>query len=443
MHYRNYFRGEFLIDYLEGKKIYLYGYGSSNEAFAKYLDRKVLPYIICDDESIKKIKFDNTSILVKSPGISTIKPIFQKIINTGVEIITDLELFYLLNSKKNFICVTGSNGKTTTCNVLFNLLGDLEFKMAGNMGIPLFSLDNSKIDNLIIEASSFMLECTKYFHPHIFIITNLFPHHLDAHGTFENYYQAKFKPIRNMRENDVIIYESSIKEIIPYLNDCRANKYSFSLDDHNADSFIDKDWIVIRKEKIFKFSKHRLINTGVMQDIIIGCIVAKLYKIDNEHIKEKLKIFNPLEHRFEIIHNSNSLIIINDSKATNPPATINALNNVRLNFPDYNIILILGGKDGNEDYHMLNQNLANVSQIYFYGENANIILNALDKEIKCKLEYYIYCNLDEVIHSIKYNLTKKVVILFSPASSSKDQFTSFEERGKVFKDLIIKKINLR
>lgn len=409
--------------------------GKSNSALALYLDEHNIPYIICNDETIKQVKSLPNTIVVKSPGIpmSSVMSLLDK----NILVMTDLELFYLLNKGVLYLCITGTNGKTTTCNILNHLLSDIGFKMGGNMGIPLFSL--TEVDKLIVEASSFMLDGTKKFHPHIYVLTNLTPHHIDVHGTFDNYVSAKFKPLANMSSSDIVIYHKDIKELNAYLKNKQIISYTFSCDDKTANCHLDEGFITFNHEKIYKPSLLTLSNNGLILDIMIGIMISKIYHISNDEINTKLSTFKALEHRFELVENGENLKIINDSKATNPSATLNAIACCNKLYSNYNIYLVLGGKDGKEEYDLLNNHLTNVKKIFLYGENRFIIEHFLKKQ---KIDIVLKDTLDEVVEHIFRLTFEKVIILFSPASSSKDQFESFEHRGKYFKTLINNKINL-
>ncbi len=441
---RYYLGGEHFINNLRNKKIVLYGLGISNKAVATYLDNNHIEYLICDDVTINAINDEQDLLVIKSPGISMNKPIFEKFKKNNIEVVSDLELFYRINPQINYICVTGSNGKTTTCNILNEILGEVGFIMAGNMGIPLFSVNPCLNKQLIVEASSFMLECCLTFHPHVYIITNLEPHHLDFHGSASKYYQAKLTPLKNMNEDDIVIYNDSISLFHQFSNEIKAKIFSFSFNNSSACAYLKDDSLFYKGEKILELSQLSHLNTGVVMDMLIAIIVAKVYNIDTNTIINKLISFKPLAHRYEIIYKTPSLVIINDSKGTNPFATMNAISNTINQFKDYKIILILGGKDGKEQYQGLRPYLISIKQIFLYGENHSAIIKDLrleniDKKKMPKVDFS--SNLKDVIDKVFDNLEEKSVILFSPASSSKDQFSSFEERGEVFKELVNKKIH--
>lgn len=411
--------------------------GKSNYALSSFLSENNIPYSICNDETVNNIKNKPNTIVVKSPGIPINSINIKNLLDKHYMVITDLELFYLLYQNITYICVTGTNGKTTTCNILNHLLSDKGFQMGGNMGIPLFSLKSCH--NLIIEASSFMLDGIINFHPHIFIITNLKVHHLDSHGSYKNYYSSKFKPLKNMMDDDILIYNKEITEINEYIINKKFTIYTFSVTDKTASCYLDEGYIIYKGEKIFKPTLSVLSNQGLILDMMVGIIVAKIYNIPNDRIVSKLSTFKELEHRLEVIVDYEHLKIINDSKSTNPNATINAIECCHNLYKDFHIFLILGGKDGEEEYDILRNYLTMVSKIFIYGENRFIIYDSINNK---ESKIIIKASLDEVVDELFNDLSENTIVLFSPASSSKDQYESFEMRGKHFKSLINKKMNL-
>lgn len=411
-------------------KYLLYGLGKSNQSVKKYFDNHNYPYEIYIDGVNEVKNLFSFDLIVKSPGIVNNTYLLKNVKKNRV--VTDLELFYRLNKSFDLITITGSNGKTTVTSLIEKVLNNFNYVACGNIGIPIFDYIDSQIKGLIVEASSFMLEYCKTFKPRIFVILNIEKHHLSHHLTFDNYLNSKLTPLKNMTNNDIIIYNYDdliIKnEIIKY----NCKKYSFSLNNKKSDCYLDNNYIYYNNKKFMSIDKLKLIGFHNIKNILASILVFQKigFLIEDELIISSINNFQPLEHRLEKFLETSDLIFINDSKSTNPFATKEAIDSVKNYYKNKDIILIMGGKNENYDYSILLEKKKFLKKILLYGENKEKIKEELLVQDK------VLSTIDEIINSLD---VKNSVVLFSPGAPSYDQFQNFEERGTIFKNLIFKK----
>lgn len=421
----------------------LYGMGKTNLAIKEFFDKNSVKYrvYVDNDKDYEDITIKDVDYIVKSPGIEFNTPLLEAATLSNIPIISDLELFYFLNSSNEFVIITGTNGKTTTSHLSYQMLEFLSYfkgGLGGNIGIPLFSLLKEKRSKrgFVIEASSFTLHNTYTLKPNVYVITNLVPHHLDYHDSKENYFSDKTKLIDNMDTFDYLIYNKDDQQIEKLVLDKHNNiKISFSLFDKNADIYYDDSAIIYKKEKFIEAKDLKIKEQTVIIDMMIAILIAKIYHIPNKHIKEVLKQFEGLPYRFEKIYDKDELVIYNDSKSTSPAALFVAINSIIENYPSFSKFLIMGGRMVDEDYREINNLINSINEIYLYGESRHELAKKLNHQ-----NLKLFESLDEVIEDI--TLLKRQVILFSPSCVSYDQFESFEKRGKKFNILIENKLKM-
>lgn len=433
-----------VVNYLKNKKIILYGMGISNQSISKFLNNLNIEYKVYVDEKIgidKKfnLTFDSDTLIIKSNGI---KPNTNFLINAkkaNCVILNDLELYSLL-SKEKVLAITGSNGKTTTCNLLNKLLNKKKKTiLCGNNGSPIFDYINEETDYKIIECSSFMLDNVKIFHPHVYIILNIEYHHIDYHETFSNYLDAKLKPLVNMNKNDLVIFNYDDKILKRQIANFDLNIKSFSLHPNSifCNCYIMDDAIYYEGKEFIKLNKLKSTGKHNLQNIMAVIITGKFLDFEDNLIKEVIINLDILPHRLEKFYSFNDIIFYNDSKATNPYATLKALEFINEIKNHEKVFLIMGGKIIPDDYDVLNKELKKVDYFYLYGENKLILKNHL-MELGIDKEINIFENIEEVVICLRKRVGNNAVILFSPASTSFDQFKNFEDRGEQFKSLVLK-----
>ena len=423
---------------IKNKKIGIIGFGSSGKSAAK-LALKLGAKVFITDTNIKNEfsmksveaefgkhsdKILKSDIIIKSPGIPRNINILKKIKKLSIPVVSEIE-FASWFTKLDIISLTGTNGKTTTVNLINEILNknNISTYLGGNVGIPfsenvLKEIKNKKNKNFhLLELSSFQLEDIFYFKPKISIILNLKPDHMNRYENFNEYKKAKLNILLNQDKNCLAIINQNIK-ISNYRNE--SNVINFNIN--------DKKIFINNKIQNLDFKNYKLSGFHNLENITATKIVASHLKIPNENVEKYIKSFSPLEHRFEKLKINSHKNFYNDSKATNLSATIAAIESI-----SKNIILILGGKDKNEsDFSILKKYKNRIKCIISYGESRFLIKEKLN-EI-----FTIYVNLNfskAVLKSIKISNSNDNILL-SPACASYDQFNSYEERGDNFKRII-------
>lgn len=367
---------------------------------AKALNEKFPNSKLYDDEDFESFDCNSEELTVVSPGI----PPYNKLVKNSKNIISDYDLFY--EEMPFSIWISGTNGKTTTTQMCQHLLQDYDSVYGGNIGVPLSKLDKNK-RIWILETSSFTLHYTKKAKPNIYILLPITQDHITWHGSFEEYKKAKLKPLELMYENDIAILPSEFKDVktqaltIFYDNSDDLCKY-FSLD----------------KEKI-NFKEPFLL------DSILALCTSKI--LFDEADYELLNNFKIDKHKVEEFRDKKNRLWIDDSKATNIDATINAL------VPYYNddIHLILGGDDKGAELEALFENIKNLNiKVYSIGSNSQKIVDFCNKY---NIVVYKCDFLDIAVKKISNNMSQNSIGFLSPAAASLDQFKSYAHRGEEFK----------
>lgn len=421
---------------MKKNKVLLYGKGISNLSISKYFDKLNIPYFMYEDGD-RKIKVSDYKLIIKCPGIKPDTILLDVCERLNLKVITDLELFYLTHKNTDLIGVTGSNGKTTVVTLIQRILNTCyNSKLGGNIGIPLFDI-KEPFDKVVIECSSFMLKHTYKFKPHIFIILNIEEHHLDYHGSFNDYFDSKTKCINNMDESDIVIYDYDNIRLREFVKSKKVKSISFSSTNKETDAYICNNQVFLYNTLYMDLNNCNSLNRIIHLDFLPCIIVAKLYHIDKKIVINILNKFTTLPHRCEIIYQNDNLVIINDSKATSPVATFRAFEFINTQFKNFQTLFIGGGKLTNDDFNILNMIPFENVTTYLYGENKVYLFKILNKN---KFNIRLFPNLKEIIDLLKIDYNNKYVILFSPAAPSLDMFKSYIERGNYFKENILNKI---
>ena len=413
------------------KKILIYGLGKSGISAFKFLKKsnQITKYddkIKSDIKKIIKIKFD---LIIISPGIDIKKcSLSQFLKKNSKKIYTDLDVFYSHHKKNNKITITGTNGKSTTAKILYEVLKDqkVDVRLVGNIGNPI--LLEKKVTHktvFVIEASSYQLEYSKLFKSNISLILNISPDHLERHQTIKRYVGAKFKLVKNQSKKDLAILNSENFYIKRELS---------------SKNFLPKI-IKIKKEidNIFlKKIDNQYFNTdGNRENLKFILEITKILKLKKNLLIKTLKKFKGLKYRQETIFKSKKLTIINDSKATTFSSSVSLLKSLT------NVYWIIGGQPKKGDKLLLSKKDCKNFKAYIFGSNKNFFLNKIQKLMK----YESFLDLKSLIKKlfIEIKADKKIshkTILFSPSAASFDNFKNFEERGKYFNQLIKKYINV-
>ena len=368
-------------------------------------------------------------LVVKNPGIPYFNPIVADAIKRNIPVITEVELAYYV-SEAPFIGITGSNGKTTTTTIIHEMLAaDQKAPLiAGNIGTVSCGVarEATKENTIVIELSSFQLMGTREFKPSIAIMTNLFEAHLDYHGTFDEYAEAKFNITRNQTEEDYFIYNADQEKVRAFAEKSKATKIPFT-SRGKADSGISADdnyiyWngeVIIEREIIALPGKHNLEN--------ILCAVAAAYisGASIEAIKSVLQTFSGVRHRTQFVRDWNGRKIYNDSKATNCLATKSALDAFAAP-----IVLLAGGLDRGHSFEELRKSMKQVKAVVAFGETG---LRFIEFAKSCGVEKAVSAiNIEDAVGYAAKLSSEGDIILLSPACASWDQYDSFEIRGDIF-----------
>ncbi len=420
-----------LNESLKNKKFLIYGYGKSGYATYNYLKNKNKIFIYDDNKknkkslvSFEKVKLEEFDYIVLSPGIDINKCKLKNYLKKNrKKIITDLDIFYLNNPNNLKITITGTNGKSTTAKLLFEILKDQnkDVKLVGNIGIPILFKKNIKASTIfVIEASSYQLDYSKYFKTDYAFILNISPDHLDRHKSIQKYAHAKFKLILNRNKNFYSFIENN-----KYLNR-EIKKYK------------SKSKIIIVKENYSKIKKNiyndYFNNINNLKNLSFILSFAKVYKLNKYKLFKTVNSFKGLDFRQQVIYKNKFITIINDSKSTSFSSSVNLLKSFK------NIFWILGGLAKKGDKLELPPKYYKNIKGFIFGKDKNFFIKKLNNKIILKSYNNLEIILNKIVKEIKLNQKKHYYILFSPAAASFDKFKNFEHRGNYF-NYLIKKIN--
>ncbi len=411
------------------EKVLIYGKGISGIGAVESLKLRGVSAVVCDDEDFETLKNDEFTLVVVSPGIDFNHEVYKWASEKEIPAISELELGYLL-CKKSIIAVTGTNGKTTTVEMLGKMFSEMNAKVTGNIGSS-FSLAVTKDegDLFVVEASSFQLEKTSSFRPHVAVITNITPDHIDRHGDMENYVKAKLKIARNQTRGDYLVLSADDIEV-GYLDNFQPQSTVLytSTRKRVRGAYLLNDKVWYMDEPICSVNRIKASGLHNISNALSAIVVAKIYGRSNDKIVRSLCEYAPTKHRLSYVGSIRGVAFYNDSKGTNVAATVNAMKSMPSSF-----CLILGGKDKGYDFDEIFKNAtANLKKIFAIGETA-------DKILTCARRYNFNLidkcdNLDKAVIEAYYE--KSDAVLLSPASSSFDMFKNYEERGERFEEIV-------
>ncbi len=371
--------------------------------------------------------------VIKNPGIPYTNPLIQKALEKGIPVLTEVELAYLI-SEADMIGITGTNGKTTTTTLLFEMLADggQNPLIAGNIGTVASEVaqEAGPHNKMVVELSSFQLMGIEEFKPHIAIITNLYEAHLDYHGSLHDYWQAKVNITKNQTEDDFLIINDDQTHLIQAVAHTKAQVVPFSTTKEVLDgAYIKEDAIYFKDEFIVSLDDIVLPGAHNLENILSAVAACKLYDLPNESIRKVLSVFAGVKHRTQFVKEVEGRKFYNDSKATNSLATKSALN--AFAGPT---ILLAGGLDRGNDFDDLIPYMKNVTTLIVFGETAQKLE---ETGRKAGIESIITVDNVEKAVPVAYEHSRPGdVILLSPACASWDQYRTFEERGDMFIDAV-------
>jgi len=442
--------------------ILVLGSGESGVGSALLAKSKGLPVFVSDSSLIKKvykelliknqINFEEKGHLfastiqvdyaIKIPGIPDSSKIVQQLISKNIQVISEIEFAYKFIDA-NIIGITGSNGKTTTTSLIYKILknADFDVDIAGNIGVSFaLSVKTKQKKNYVLELSSFQLDGIIDFNPHIAIMTNLSPDHLDRYeDNYENYIKSKFNIVKNQTSTDYFIYDSEDLQILKFIKnnskDIKSTLLPFSIsktkesvtyfEDNNIISIINK------KKIIMPTNNFPLIGTHNLKNAMAATTVANLLKIRKETIRKSLEHFQAVEHRLEHVLKINKVNYINDSKATNVNAAYYALDSM-----ESSTVWIVGGIDKGNKYEEL-FSLVNekVKAIICLGKDNKKIIENFENLVEYITEVK---TMSEAVKEAYAIAKSNDSVLLSPACASFDLFENYEDRGEQFKSEVRK-----
>lgn len=437
---------------IRDKKVFILGMARSGYEAAKLLatDNKVLVTDMNeqDAEQVKELEKlgvrvviskepsdlldESYDVMVKNPGIKYTHPTVVKAHELGIDVINEVELAYgYMNENINIIGVTGSNGKTTTVTLIYNILKEAGFPVyiGGNIGTPLchFVKDIKENEYLVMEISDHQL-CDMYkFKTNVSVLTNIFDVHTDFHDSHERYVMTKKKIFNNHTKYDIAIINYDNKEAVDISKDINSTKYYFSKNS-KQNVYLKDNAIYYHDDKVIDCNDIKLKGMHNYENIMAAISAVKVYNVDNESICKVLKTFGGVEHRIEYVDTIDGVDYYNDSKATNCESTKIALKSFK-----QPTLLILGGLDRGHSFEDLTPCMNNVTYVACYGETKTRIKEYCDKIGK---DCGIFDNLEKATLSCFEKAQKGDVVLLSPACASWDQYKKFEDRGDEFKSIV-------
>ena len=429
--------GSAVLAKVKGYDVFLSDMGKISEEYASTLDKWQIPY---EEGKHTEELILSADEVIKSPGIPSTAPMISKITDKGINVISEIEFAGRYDSAKK-ICITGSNGKTTTTSLIYHLLkqAGLNVGLGGNIGKSYaYQVATEAFDIYVLELSSFQLDNVYDFKADIAIITNITPDHLDRYGNkMENYVKAKFRITRNMSSDDCFIFCSDDEITINHLNQIvvKAQKLPFTQKEEvSQGAFLQDDRMVVRykEEECDVFlqelalgGKHNVYNS------MAAAIAAKAMNIDNEAIRNGLSTFQSVEHRLEKVLSIGDVLYINDSKATNVDAAWYALE-----CQTRPVVWIVGGTDKGNDY-------ASLVPLAQEKVKAMICMGLDNTKFHESFERVVPQMFDVTSAQDAVKLANELasagdVVLLSPCCASFDLFKNYEDRGRQFKEAVRK-----
>jgi UDP-N-acetylmuramoylalanine--D-glutamate ligase len=363
---------------------------------------------------------------VLSPGINPNAPLVRGLRQAGLPMLGEMEVAYRF-CQCPIVAITGTNGKTTTTELVDALLaaGGKRTKASGNIGTAFSAAvrDSANLDVMVLEVSSFQLEHIVEFRPRISVHLNLTPDHLDRYGSMEEYEKAKWQVFRNQTPDDYAIVNTNLR-----LPEIAAHKITFSATGMPADYQLIDGWLVARGEQILEQSRTNLIGPHNAENMLAALAVADLYHVPRVAAIQALCVYEPLPHRCEKVAVIDGVTFINDSKATNIDALEKAL--LAMRSP---VVLMAGGKDKGLDFGGLRPLLREkVKVIVLIGQMAEKLFTVWNSAVPCVKAV----TLADAVEQARQLAKPGDVVLFSPGCSSFDMFRDFEDRGDQFRALI-------
>lgn len=372
---------------------------------------------------------ESYDLVVKNPGIKYTVPFIQKLIALDYKIYNEIEVALTFVKDVNVLAITGTNGKTTTVTLLYEMMKRQydDVYLAGNIGNAVSETiyKHPDLKYLIVEMSSFQLDGTYNFKPHMANITNLQMDHLDYYASIEDYYASKQKIYANQTGDDYLFVNVDDPLVLKHLNHPQAKLIKYGLDQDSDVKIVD-DNVIYDEQVLFNIKAMSLVGKHNVYNALVSALMAYMNNVSVKNISKVLTSFRGVEHRIEYVRELNHVRYYNDSKATNVESVI-----VALEAFDQDLILLAGGYDKKISFEQLRAYNSKVKYAILFGETKEQLQNIFDNSI-------LVDTLEEAV-SKAYDLAKpNDLVLFSPACASFDQFVDYEDRGRKFKQYVNK-----
>lgn len=433
------------------KPVLLIGAARSGIAAAKLLNKNGYSVILTDMNAVEQnpelealgiqvydkghpdfLKDLDYEFIVKNPGIPYHAPFVAYFKEKGVPIFTEIETAYRLAPNFEYGAITGTDGKTTITTLLYEMLKteDPNARAAGNIGIPLSECAlelEDKPAKIALELSNFQLLGIDTFRPHVSVVSNLAPDHLDYMDSLEDYYRSKFRIYENCKEDDVFIRNIDDPNIVFYANEVPCRVIDFSLKNPDAGLRLVDGTVYLEDERLFDAADLKLVGDFNLGNAMMAAAMARILGVSQPAIEEVIRTFPGVEHRIEYVDTINGVRIYNDSKATNTHSAEAALSSFK-----GKVYLLAGGKNKGIDYTVLKDYDSVVKKCCSFGQ-----IGPMFADIFSNTE--VFETMDEAFNQAFEEAEEGDVILLCPATSSFDQFKNYEVRGRYFKGLVHKK----
>nr|WP_273840281.1 UDP-N-acetylmuramoyl-L-alanine--D-glutamate ligase [Halalkalibacter alkalisediminis] len=439
----------------KGRKILVLGLAKSGEAAARLLYRlgafvtvnDSKPYeendqaqkleqlgikVICGHHPLELLD-EGFEMVVKNPGIPYSNPIVSEAINKGITVVTEIELASAI-SPAEIVAITGSNGKTTTTTLIYEMLkNSLRTPLlAGNIGTVACEVAEHATEQnvIVLEVSSFQLLGTKSFKPKVSVFLNLFDAHLDYHGTKDEYLHAKARITVNQTSEDYLVFNADDEAVSKVAHSSKAKLIPFSTKrDLKSGLYVKNGWIYVDDESLVKIDSIVLPGEHNLENILAAIGAALTMGAKREQIEHVLKTFTGVEHRLQFVKEYQGRRFYNDSKATNILASQKALESF-----SQPTILLAGGLDRGNEFGELAPSLVHVKVLVTFGETKDKLAKVAEQ---AGIETILFAEqMEEAVRlAYKHSLSGDIILL-SPACASWDQYKTFEERGKRFVEAV-------
>lgn len=409
----------------KGYEVYL----TDMKAIENKAELEALGIHVYDEGHPEFLKEIDYAFVVKNPGIPYRAPLIHYFVTKNVPIYTEIEIAYRYAKNFTYGAITGTNGKTTITSILYELLSyNNNALVAGNIGTPLSEVvlhEEEATKDVALELSNFQLLGCESFHPLVSVVCNLTPDHLDYMGSVDAYYKSKMKICENQSGDDWFLRNVDDENVLKYAQDIPCTVIDFSLTRSDVDLYRKDGSVYLKDVKLFDEKILKIVGDHNISNAMVAACMAYKMGVSIENIQDGLAKFKSVEHRLEFVMEQDGVKFYNDSKATNAEAVVPALKAF-----DKNIILLAGGYDKKLPFDILKPYDERIKCCFAFGETKQAFKDIFTNVSLCE-------DMKEALDNAIALAKAGDVILLSPACASYDQFKSYEQRGEIFKELVL------